>query len=263
MEKPNSTEILTLEEANALVEEHREWAEAVARGVARAWSMDWRSDGLDGAAMEALIFCARRFKPGMGIPFRGYAHRRIHEASTEQARKSKNWQRGIGSASKAENLGREISVGLLNVFPELRSGQLPLAEDGGSGDETRGAVRQLLMGASILVSKYTVTEQTPEELADYKKMVGALASFPPIHQLLVWKIYWEGYSLRGLADEWETDELNVVREHKTILVDLFKQLSPKKVKGFKIRPALKNVALRLKRKLGDGPFTEMVKGSKL
>jgi len=64
---------LSQEEANNLVVEHHGWAESIARSVARAWNLDWRLDGLDGAAMEALIFCSRRFDPGRGIPFKGYA----------------------------------------------------------------------------------------------------------------------------------------------------------------------------------------------
>ncbi|MCB0333257.1 MAG: hypothetical protein KDD55_07135, partial [Bdellovibrionales bacterium] len=62
---------LSLDEANELVLEHRGWAESIARSVARAWNLDWQMDGLDGAAMEALIFCSRRYSPDRGVPFRG------------------------------------------------------------------------------------------------------------------------------------------------------------------------------------------------
>ena len=80
-----------------LVEENAGWAASIARSVARAWNMDWQLDGLDGGAYEGLLFCARRYDPTLGVPFRAYARRRIHEASTEEARKSKNWKKGVGS----------------------------------------------------------------------------------------------------------------------------------------------------------------------
>ena len=41
-----------------MLQDHYGWAESIARAVARAWNLDWRLDGLDGAAMEALIFCS-------------------------------------------------------------------------------------------------------------------------------------------------------------------------------------------------------------
>lgn len=113
-------------EIENLVVEHQGWAESIARSVARAWNMDWRSDGLDGAAMEALIFCARRFDPARGVPFKGYARRRIHEASTEEARKSRNWKLGIGSNAKTDHRAREVSAQLLEIFPEIRDGHIPV-----------------------------------------------------------------------------------------------------------------------------------------
>lgn len=100
-----------------LVEEHAGWAEAIARSVARAWNLDWQLDGLDGGAYEALLFCSRRFDPQLGVPFRAYARKRIHEATTEEARKSKSWQRGVGANTQAEQDAREISYKLFDLFP--------------------------------------------------------------------------------------------------------------------------------------------------
>src|SRR5262245_11688360 len=121
---------LSLEEANSLVVEHQGWAESIARSVARAWNMDWRLDGLDGAALEALIFCARRFEPARGVPFKGYARKRIHEASTEAARKCRTWKKSLTSSTQ-DDASREISLELLQIFPGLRSGRLPGGDDGG------------------------------------------------------------------------------------------------------------------------------------
>ena len=248
---------LSIAEADELVLEHRPWAEGVARSVARAWNMDWELDGLDGAAMEALIFCARRFQPSRGVPFRGYARKRIHEASSDAARRSRAWRSG----SKAENAAREISAELLGVFPELRSGHLPYVEDGGTGDDgdTRSAIRQLLVGASLIAAKYSLEHGSAEEAMDFKRIVQMMAALDPVHQALLWKIYWEGASLRNVADEWETDELNVIREHKVLLEFLHSNLQKgKRSMVLKVRPGLKQIAIKLKRKAVKGEFTRLV-----
>ena len=248
---------ITIEEADLLVLEYRGWAESIARSVARAWNMDWQLDGLDGAAMEALIFCARRFQPDRGVPFKGYARKRIHEASSEAARKSRGWKRGLGTTTKAEQAARDVSAELFNVFPELREGHMPVGEDG--SDDMRSAVRQLLVGASIVAAKQGLTENTPDELLDYKRMIVEIAALEPVHQLILWKTYWEGVSMRTVATEWETDELNVIREHKVLLAYLQKSLSKSKDnKTPKVRPGLKDISLKLKKDNVGGPFTKIL-----
>lgn len=255
---------LSIDEANELVLEHQGWAESIARSVARAWNMDWKSDGLDGAAMEALIFCARRFQPDRGIPFRGYARKRIHEASSDQARKCKSWQNAVGSGNAANQEAREISLELLHIFPELRSGHLPLGNDGGADGEgdTRGAIRQLLVGATFIAAKQGISTSGPDEVLDYKRMLEIVGDLEVVHQLLVWKIYWDGLSLRNLAEEWETDELNVIREHKALLAYLSKQVSVQKQIGKpKVRPGLRIISLKLKKDKKPGIFSELLKRS--
>lgn len=253
-------QILDLEQANELALEHQGWAQSIARSVARAWNLDWELDGLDGAAMEALLFCARRFQPGRGVPFKGYARKRIHEASTEAARKSRGWRK---STNKSETQAREVSAELLNIFPELRVGEMPLLEDaidGGEGD-TRAAIRHLLMGANLIAARQELSSGTPppDELMDLKRLLERVADLEPVHQSLIWKIYWEGISMRSLADEWETDELNVIREHKAVLEFLQKSLEKKmRLQPVKVRPGLKQVALKLKRKLEKGEFRKLV-----
>lgn len=254
---------LSTAQADALTLEHKGWAESIARSVARAWNMDWQMDGLDGAAMEALIFCARRFEPARGVPFRGYARKRIHEASTEAARKSKGWKRV--AASKSDNEAREISAELLNIFPELRNGELPLAEEssGDYGEDARTAIRHLIVGASIVAAKQGAATALPDEMVDYKRMIEKIALLEPIHQTMIWKIYWEGESMRTVASEWDTDELNVIREHKVILTWLLKSLSTvgsslRQIQTPRIRPGLKHIALKLKRTVPQGQFSKVV-----
>ncbi len=259
--KKETTTKLSIEKANELVLEHQGWAESIARSVARAWNMDWKGDGMDGAALEALIFCARRFDPSRGIPFRGYARKRIHEASSDQARKCKSWQHAVGSGNPAQQESRDLSIELLQIFPELRSGHLPLSgnsEGEGSGD-TRSSIRQLLVGAAFVAARQGINSSGPDQVLDYKKMIEVVAGLEVVHQLLVWKIYWDGLSLRNLAEEWETDELNVIREHKALLAYLAKQVSMQKQIGKpKVRPGLRIISLKLKKEKKPGIFSELL-----
>jgi|688.fasta_scaffold12866_7 DNA-directed RNA polymerase specialized sigma subunit len=253
---------LTEEEANNLVVEHHGWAESIARSVARAWSLDWRLDGLDGAAMEALIFCSRRFDPTRGIPFKGYARKRIHEASTDAARKSKGWTRSTANKTAVEAKAREISAELYGVFPEMREGRLPVSESSGNEDtDMRAAVRELLVGASIVATRQAVSsDPLPDDLIDYRRMVGVMAALEPVHQWLLYKVYWDGLSLRTVATEWETDGLNVMREHKVLIAYLQKSMAQgKPAPAPKIRPGLRPLMTKLKGDGSKGPFTDALR----
>ncbi len=258
----NTAENLSIEEANALVEENAGWAESIARSVARGWNLDWQHAGLDGAAMEALIFCSRRFNPEMGVPFRGYARRRIHEASTEAARKSKGWTK-TASSSQFERLAKEVSVELFELFPELRNGMLPMSLDEEGGNKaTRASIRQLLVGATLITTRQGIDSSTPEDLLDTKRVVGYIGRLDVIHQIILWKIYWEGESMRSVASSWEMDELNVIREHKALVDFLQKCVSrDKALEPPRVRPGLKRIALDLKREKAVGPFTEILSRS--
>ena len=239
-----------------LVEEHAGWAASIARNVARAWNLDWELDGLDGGAYEALVFCARRYDPSMGVPFRAYARKRIHESSTEEARKSKSWQRGVGSQTQAEQDSREISAKLFDIFPELRSGMLPEL-DGGSDDQVRSSVRQLLASASMLAALREISEGGAENAVDYKRMIKVVSDLEPVHQAIIWGVYYQGHSMRALATEWGIDELNIIREHQVILQHIFARMSePKKIIGrLKVRPGLRQIAQQLRKGKDAPPFS--------
>jgi hypothetical protein len=258
---PDTRVRLSEDDANALVVEHQGWAESIARAVARGWNMDWRLDGLDGAAMEALIFCSRRFDPTRGIPFRGYARKRIHEAATEAARKTKGWLRGSGGKASAEAKAREVSAELYGVFPELRDGYLP-AQESSSGDDSeyRSAIRELLIGASVIATKQAAaTDPLPDELLDYRRMVTVMATLEPTHQWLLYRVYWDGISLRNVAVEWDTDGLNVMREHKVLLLFLQKSMAlGKPAPKPKVRPGLKPLVMKFQKEGSKGPFTDVL-----
>ncbi|MGI6524301.1 MAG: hypothetical protein ACOX2O_03270 [Bdellovibrionota bacterium] len=258
-EEDTQETVLSIEEANDLILEHRGWAESIAKSVARSWNLDWQLDGLDGAAMEALIFCARRFDPARGVPFKGYARKRIHEAATEASRRSKGWRRGGNTSARTERLAREVSVELFNIFPELHAGLLPYAGDEDADQDTRIALQRLLIGASVIATKQGIEAALPDDALDFKRMIESICSMEPLHQTLIWKVYWEGFSLRSVAGEWETDELNVIREHKVILDYLQKFFGKgRNTKCPRIRPGLREVAVKLKRQDNMVDFSQIM-----
>ena len=100
----------------------------------------------------------------------------------------------MANKSAAENKARELSAELYGVFPDLRDGRLPVSESSGSDDsDARSAIRELLIGASLVATKQAVANgPLPDELMDYKRMVGVMACLEPGHQLLLYKVYWDG-----------------------------------------------------------------------
>jgi hypothetical protein len=89
------------------------------------------------------------------------------------ARKSKGWARAASNRPAAEVKARELSAELYGVFPELRDGQLPIYESSGNDDaDARTAIRELLMGASLVVTKEAIaTGLTVKELGVKKKLL--------------------------------------------------------------------------------------------
>lgn len=238
--------ILSQDEINELVEGNYAWSLSIAKNIARAWGLDFESEGLDGAAAEALLFCARRYDPEKKVPFKAYARRRIHEAASEAAKKSRGWIKPSSSLKRTEKLAREISAELFDIFPTLRAGNLPTEDD--SEQSIKVALQQLLISAALVSTKQGLSNETPEDNLEYKRVAEVLENLEPIHQELVWKIYWEGYSLRGLAEEWDVDPLNVIREHQVLLEYLqkFYQLG-KKVESPKVRPGLRDQNAAIKK----------------
>lgn len=272
MEQQEKETYLTIEEANELVVENQKWAESIAKSVAHAWNLDWKIDGLDGAALEALIFCSRRFNPKLGIPFKAYARKRIHEASVEVARKSKGWAISR-KKDPLEHKAKEISNELLKQYPELKDGMLPIYVEDKDGEvsqeeeqkATKLFLREMLLGADIIATKQEMMQESsdPDDIYEAKRMVLEMARLDVVHQKLLWGIYWEGLSLRSLADEWETDELNVIREHKVLLDWLSKCMKQaKKILPPKIRPGLRKIALDMKKGNVQGDFSKLIEDFK-
>jgi len=249
---------ISIEKANELVIIHSNWAKAISKSVARAWSLHYKNDGLESAAFEALIFCSRRFDEEMGVPFKSYARRRVHESATDAARKCKNWVKEEVNNKRTTRLSKKISADLFELFPHLRTGKLNF-EEGSENDNIKVSVKQLLVSACLVATKYGSEFAQPDKIIEYKRMTKVASIMEIIHQLLIWNVYWEGSSLRGVARDWETDELNVIREHTVLLEFLITCLNhPNQIKPPRIRPGLKNVDKKLKTTHKVGVFTKLI-----
>jgi len=252
--EPGSEELVAL-----IVQHHMGWATAIARSVARSWSLDWQIDGLDGGAYEGLLFCARRYDPVMGVPFRAYARRRIHESSTEEARKSKSWKRGTGTNTPEEAVAREVSAKLLNIFPELREGFLPKGDEAGGEKSVRASIRQLLSSASAVAAFNEQGRDNPEVAAEFNQLIDRITELELVHQEIIYGIYWRDLSMRKLAAEWEVDELVVIREHKELLKFVFNMIEGgNKGKALKIRPGLRPISQKFLEGNKESPFIKIL-----
>lgn len=167
----------------------------------------------------------------------------------------------MSNKSAAERRAQELSAELYGVYPELRDGRLPISEPSGNEDaDARSAIRELLIGASLIATREAIAEgPLPDELMDYRRMVTVMAVLEPVHQLLLYKVYWDGISLRNVASEWDTDGLNVMREHKVLIAYLQKSLAQGKPATIpKVRPGLKPLVTKLKTSGSKGPFTDVL-----
>lgn len=139
---------------------------------------------------------------------------------------------------------------------------LPMSLDDESGTQaTRAGIRQLLVGATLVTTRQGLDSSSPDDLLDTKRVVEFMARLEVIHQIILWRVYWEGESMRAIASEWEMDELNVIREHKALVEYLQKCIAKDRgLEPLRIRPGLKRVALDLKRSNTMGPFTKVLTG---
>ncbi|MCC6932972.1 MAG: hypothetical protein IT292_06930 [Deltaproteobacteria bacterium] len=232
-----------------IVADHQGWSISIAKCIAKAWNMDWQLDGLDGAAFEALIYCAKRFDNKMGIPFRGYAHRRIHEACAAEARQCKRWQYGTNEMSQIECDAREVAFRLFELFPELRDGLLPIEQPENESlteNTLRGSIKHLLASASLLTSFQKTSTDNPEYAVEFRRMFQIIANMDAIHQMILWLIYWQGQSMRAVASDWGLDELAIIREHQSIIEYVSNRMTEsRKAKPvpLKIRPKLRKLKI--------------------
>jgi RNA polymerase sigma factor (sigma-70 family) len=76
-----------------LVEQHIEWARAIAVKVASRLPTWWHADDLVGPASIALLDAATKFDKSRGIPFRAYAIRQVEGACYSAARRNEYRER--------------------------------------------------------------------------------------------------------------------------------------------------------------------------
>ncbi len=219
-----------------LVDDHRAWALSVAKVVARAWHLNYHLETVDGGALEALLFCAHRFDPSQGVPFRAYARRRIYEGCSTEARTSKTWQVNSGVNDNFQENTRISRI--FSIYPELNDdlkstqkfSDIGIDESSSDKDEEhaqkkenrysiiRAITRSLKMSAGLIaLARDKSKENTPETNIDFRKIENELKQLCSVHQNILWYIYWRDYSLRMLAREWDINELVVTREHLVLM----------------------------------------------
>ncbi|MDR2337993.1 MAG: hypothetical protein LBE20_05030 [Deltaproteobacteria bacterium] len=250
-----------------LVDDHRNWAISIAKSIARSWNLDWQLDGIDGGAFEALIFCARRYDPNIGVPFRAYARKRIHESCTMEAKTSKSWQYNTGNnENDNETLEREVSFKLFNIYPSLREGVSLTTEDGENSANhdylLRTTVKILLTSANLINMAQEAQElNNPDNALETTNILSMLANLDSVHQNILWFVYWQDYSLRSLAEEWGVDELVVIREHQTLIDYLSKQFQSARGQSskLKLRPKLRPLGNILNNSKHEFPFKKFKK----
>jgi len=76
-----------MSDLDVLVERNVDWARQIARHVAGMLPTWFTEDDLIGAAEVALVQLAGKYEPSRGIPFRGYARRRVYGACFDSIRR--------------------------------------------------------------------------------------------------------------------------------------------------------------------------------
>jgi len=147
----------------------------------------------------------------------------------------------------------------------LRMGKLPLAADGSEAKVTlKSSVKQLLAGASLLQAFKESPSENPELSMQHKELITFLSSMEPVHQEIIWGVYYKGQSMRSMAAEWGIDDLSVIREHKVLLAFLCQNLeTPGNGKTVKVRRGLRTVVQELRRAKKLGPFSDFLATSAL
>jgi hypothetical protein len=65
--------------------------------------------------------------------------------------------------------------------------------------------------------------------------------------------------MRAIADDWEIDELTVIREHREIIRHVCDRMTAPKNrahKRLKVRPSLRGIAMQLRKKKVEPPFAK-------
>ena len=84
----------TQKRRDALALEHLDWALGIARHVATLLPTWFLADDLTGPVEIALLRLAQDYDPRRGVPFRAYAHRRIHGACWDSVKRKEYIERG-------------------------------------------------------------------------------------------------------------------------------------------------------------------------
>lgn len=202
-------------------------AHALAKQVSHASVEELRSAGYEG-----LLDAARRYDPASGVPFAGFAHRRIRGAMIDLARRA---------APAVRRRNRALKL-LESTQALLEDAQKTEALRGGSDTRTLAqrveAAAELVRrtSAAVIASKAapadpdTVPQRSTNaedavvhrQLRDHLR--GAVEGLPEADRELVGAIYDEGLTMAEYAERIGKNRSTVCRHHARILGRLGKQL---------------------------------------
>lgn len=201
---------LTTEQQQELVIRHRPLVEQVLKGLAHRYARLADRDELQAAGCLGLVEAARRFDPALGVPFGGFAVRRIRGAMLDVLR-NRDWApRSVREETRRVDAARaqlanrdgepddDTVAAVLDLEPEhLR--QL-------RADQAKGALRSLdnwTERGSIADRLHDHTFDGPEESLVNLELRGyvrdALSSLPERQRLVVVGLYLEGRTPEELA----------------------------------------------------------------
>jgi RNA polymerase sigma factor FliA len=184
--------------AEALVEEHADWARRVARLLASAYPRGLAED-LEAAGFSAVWEAARRYDPARGASFRTYAYWFVRG-------RIRDWARRVGQKRCGRHPSRpERIYSLQHLLRPRREGDrggelLGLGADPKQPDPSRGQQRRDLLAACLR---------------------GCSAR----ERRLLTLYYCEGRTMREVAAALGTSESNVSYRHRDLLARLREDLA--------------------------------------
>ena len=202
--------VLTTDEQQDLVIRHQPLVEQVLKGFAARYARLADRDELQAAGFLGLVEAARRFDHTVGVPFGGFAVRRIRGAMLDAMRKSDWAPRSVREETRRVDTTRaelatrngepddDAVAARLDVGPE-RLREL-------RGDQAKGALRSLdnwSEHGSIADRLRDHTFANPEESLEDLELRGyvrdALYSLPERQRVVVVGLFLEGRSPEELA----------------------------------------------------------------
>ena len=188
----------------ALIERYAPLATAVARRMRVPTGALVGRDDLESAALVGLIDAVDRYDPARGIPFEGYASRRIRGAVIDELRR-------VDERSRADR--RRARLGDPDADPEIGAFRLTLSLD-------------LLMQSGERDWAADEASEDRYEAEDLRMRVeSALRCLPPRQREVLARYYGESLTLRESAAKMGISEARACQLHGRAILNLRRELA--------------------------------------